>query len=111
MRTLDLSVLLQRIEAQLVTADQLEYKKMRFKLAKQKATENPWKYEHHLTTYYQAAQTNQEEKFVEVFKRAYITTTFASYCYCTTLLDHDNNFEGSSTEISDQLVEVCKKHP
>ena len=53
----------------MVTADQLEFKKMRFKLAKQKATENPWKYKHCLTTYYRAAQINNEEKFVKIIKK------------------------------------------
>ena len=49
---IDPAELLQRIEARLVMADQLEYKKLRFELARQKATENPWKFEHRLTTYY-----------------------------------------------------------
>ena len=52
----------------MVTADQLEFKKMSFKLAKQKVTENPWKYDH-LTTYYRAAQINNKEKFVKVCKK------------------------------------------
>ena len=41
LRVIDPAELLQRIEAQLVTVDQLEFKKMRFELAHQKATENP----------------------------------------------------------------------
>ena len=53
----------------MVTADQLEFKKMRFELAKQNATENPWKYKHLLTTYYRVAQINDEDNFVEVFKK------------------------------------------
>ena len=42
---------------------------MRFELAKQTLTENPWKYENRLMTYYRAAQINEEEKFVKVFKK------------------------------------------
>ena len=50
-------------------ADQLEYKKLRFELARQKSTANPWKFEHCLTSYYRAAQVNDEVKFVEVYKK------------------------------------------
>ena len=50
-----------------MTADQLEYKKLHFELAHQKSTENPWKFEHCLTTYYRAAQINDEICFVEIY--------------------------------------------
>ena len=48
-------------------ADQLEYKKLRFKLACQKSKENPWKFEHCLTTYYRAAQIKDEARLVEIY--------------------------------------------
>ena len=48
-------------------ADQFEYKKLCFKLARLKSTENPWKFKHRLTSYYKAAQVNHEVKFVEVY--------------------------------------------
>ena len=48
-------------------ANQLEYKKLRFKLACQKSTKNPWKFQQRLTSYYRAAQVNNEVKFVEVY--------------------------------------------
>ena len=50
LRLIDPAELLRWIEARLVTADQLECKKLRFKLARQKSMENPWKFEHHLTS-------------------------------------------------------------
>ena len=42
--TLNPEVLLQQIETRLVTVDQLEYKRLRFELAKQEPDENPWKF-------------------------------------------------------------------
>ena len=36
--------LLCQIEARLVTTDQLEYKRLRFKLARQKSDESPWQF-------------------------------------------------------------------
>ena len=51
-------------------ADQLEFKKMRFELARQKAPENPWKCEHCLRTYDREAQINDEESFEEISEQA-----------------------------------------
>ena len=42
---LDPKTLLQQIEERLVTMDQVEQKRLRFKLAKQTVEENPWSYE------------------------------------------------------------------
>ena len=53
----------------MVTVDQLEFKKMRFELVRQKAMENPCKYEHRLTTYYRAAQINNKECFMEILRK------------------------------------------
>ena len=69
MGTLDPKELLRRIEARLVTSDQMEFKRMRFELAKQTASENPWKFESRLLSYYRAAQINDEKRFTEVFKK------------------------------------------
>ena len=45
LRNLNPTNLLQHIKARLVTADQLEFKRMRFELPKQMLSENPWKYD------------------------------------------------------------------
>ena len=42
---LDPKILLQQIEERLVTTDQVEQKRLRFKLAKQALEENLWSYE------------------------------------------------------------------
>ena len=42
---LDPEILLQQIEERLVTTDQAEQKRLRFKLAKQVLEENPWSYQ------------------------------------------------------------------
>ena len=65
---LKLTVLLQHIETRLGTADQLEYKRIRFELAKQTSTEILCKFENRWMTYYWSAQINDESKFVETFK-------------------------------------------
>ena len=44
-KVLDPKILLQQIEERLVTTDQVEQKRLRFKLAKQALEENPWSYE------------------------------------------------------------------
>ena len=49
---LDPTEILQCIKAQLVTAHQLEYKGMKFELAKPISSENPWKYGNSLLSYY-----------------------------------------------------------
>ena len=69
LRNLNPTKLLQRIEARLVTADQLEFKRMRFELAKQTSSENPLKYENHLLSYYRLAQINDEGRFVDIYKK------------------------------------------
>ena len=66
---LDPAELLRQIEARLVTADQLEYKRLRFELAKQQPEENPWRYENRLLLYYRAVQINDEGWFVEINKK------------------------------------------
>ena len=69
MGALDPAELLRQIEARLVTADQLEYKRLRFELAKQQPDENPWKYKNRLLLYYRAPQINDEERFMEIYKK------------------------------------------
>ena len=44
---LDPKILLQQIEERLMTTDQVEQKRLRFKLAKQTVEENLWSYENH----------------------------------------------------------------
>ena len=44
MAALNPEELLKQIEARLVTADQLEYKRLCFKLARQKPEEGPWQF-------------------------------------------------------------------
>ena len=42
---------------------------MRFELAKQTSSENLWKYENHLLSYYRSAQINDEGRFVDIYKK------------------------------------------
>lgn len=65
----DLADLLQLIEARLVTSDQLEFKRMRFELAKQTSTENPWEYKNRLLSHYRSAQINDEGRFMDIYKK------------------------------------------
>ena len=69
MATLDPEVLLQQIETRLVTADQLEYKRQKFELARQKQEESPWQFENCLHSLYRLAQINDDAHFVEIFKK------------------------------------------
>ena len=69
MGALNPAELLQQIEARLVTADQLKFKRLHFELAKQQPDENPWRYENRLLSYYRAAQINDEGQFVEIYKK------------------------------------------
>ena len=69
MAAFDPEVLLHQIETRLVTADQLEYKWLRFELARQEPDKNPWKFENRLLSLYRSAQINDEEQFVEIFKK------------------------------------------
>ena len=66
---LDPMELLKQIEERLVTTDQIEYKRLRFQLAKQTPEENLWKYKNRLQAYYREAQIHDEAKFVDVYKR------------------------------------------
>ena len=49
--------LLQHIETRLVTTDQMEFKRMRFELAK------------HLLSYYRSMQINDKGRFVDLYKK------------------------------------------
>ena len=42
---------------------------MRFELAKQMLSENPWKYENRLLSYYRSAQINDEGRFMDIYKK------------------------------------------
>ena len=45
---LDPTILLDQIEARLITSDQLEFKRIQFEIAKQKENENLWEFENRL---------------------------------------------------------------
>ena len=66
---LNLVELLRNIEARLVTADQLKFKRLRFELLKQTSTENPWRFENRLRSYYRSAQINDESRLVDIYKK------------------------------------------
>ena len=66
---LDPEVLLQQIEERLITTDQTEQRRLRFKLAKQVLEKNPWTYENCLQRYYDEAHLQDEKQFVDIFTR------------------------------------------
>ena len=63
------ATLLNQIEARLITTDQLEYKRIQFKIAKQKESENLWEFENRLHYLQRQARINDEERFVETYKK------------------------------------------
>ena len=69
MAALDPQNLLQQIETRLVTADQLEYKRLCLELARQKPEESPWQFENRLHSLYRLAQLDDEARFMEIFKK------------------------------------------
>ena len=80
---LDPAVLLQHIEARLVTADQLEFERMHFELAKQTSAENPWKYENRLLSHYRLAQINDEGSNMDIYKKGVHNKELRKLLYCT----------------------------
>ena len=79
----DLADLLQLIEARLVTSDQLEFKRMRFELAKQTSTENPWEYKNRLLSHYRSAQINDEGSNMDIYKKGVHNKELRKLLYCT----------------------------
>ena len=65
---LDPKILLKQIEERLVTMDQAEQKRLRFKLAKQALEESPLSYKNRLQMYYREAHIQDKTEFVEVYR-------------------------------------------
>ena len=89
---------------------------MRFELAKQTLSENPWKYKNCLLSYYRSAQINDEGRFVDIYKKGIfnnkfrkllllheplLTTTVelkaAVHCYQTNLLKYARSTQSLAT--------------
>ena len=69
MEALDPKDLLDQIERRLITADQLEYKRLQFEIARQKPKESPWQFENHLHSLQRSARIEGDKRFVEAFKK------------------------------------------
>ena len=66
---LDPTELLDQIEARLITSDQLEYKRLQFKIAKQKENESLWEFENRLHYLQKQAKITKDARFVETYKK------------------------------------------
>ena len=66
---LDPNKLLDQIEARLITHDQLEYKTLEFKIAKQKEDESLWQFENRLLYLQKQAKITDNGRFVETYKK------------------------------------------
>ena len=66
---LDPNDLLDRIEARLITSDQLELKRIEFKVAKQKDGESLWQFENRLLALQKRAKITDDSRFVETYKK------------------------------------------
>ena len=66
---LDPNELLDRIEARLITSDQLELKRLEFELAQQKDGESLWKFENRLLALQKRAKITDDSRFVETYKK------------------------------------------
>ena len=64
---LDPTKLLDQIEVRLITSDQLEYKRLQFKIAKQKENESLWEFENSLHYLQKQAKINDDGRFVETY--------------------------------------------
>ena len=100
--------LLRNIEVRLVTADQLELKRLHFELAKQTMTENPWRFENCLSSYYRSAWINDESRFMDIYKKGVHNNELRKLLLLhDPSPDHNRRFEGSDPSLSDEFVEVC----
>ena len=61
--------LLDRIEERLITADQLQYKRLQFEVAKQKESEDLWQFENRLHYLQKQAKIKEDAWFVETYKK------------------------------------------
>ena len=66
---LDPKELLDQIETRLITSDQLEYKRLQFKVSKQEPNESLWEFENRLHYLQKQAKITDKEQFVETFKK------------------------------------------
>ena len=66
---LDPKDLLDRIEARLITSDQLELKRIEFEVAKQKDGESLWQFENRLIALQKRAKITDDSRFVETYKK------------------------------------------
>ena len=64
--------LLDQIEERLITADQLEYKRLQFEVAKQKESEDLWQFENRLHYLQKQAKIKEDSRFVETYKKGII---------------------------------------
>ena len=61
--------LLDQIEERLITADQLEYKRLQFEVAKQKESEDLWQFENRLHYLQKQAKITEDTRFVKTYKK------------------------------------------
>ena len=66
---LDPNKLLDQIEARLITSNQLEYKRLQFKIAKQRENESLWEFENCLHYLQKQATITKDARFVETYKK------------------------------------------
>ena len=64
--------LLDRIEERLITADQLEYKRLQFEVAKQKESKDLWQFENRLHYLQKQAKIKEDSRFVKTYKKGII---------------------------------------
>ena len=64
--------LLDQIEERLITADQLEYKRLQFEVAKQKESKDLWQFENRLHYLQKQAKIKEDSRFVETYKKGII---------------------------------------
>ena len=64
--------LMDRIKKRLITADQLEYKRLQFEVAKQKESKDLWQFENRLHYLQKQAKIKEDSKFVETYKKGII---------------------------------------
>ena len=64
--------LLDRIEERLITADQLEYKRLQFEVAKQKESKDLWQFENRLHYLQKQAKIKEDSRFIKTYKKGII---------------------------------------
>ena len=53
----------------MITADQLEYKRLQFEVAKQKESEDLWQFENRLHYLQKQAKIKEDLRFIEIYKK------------------------------------------